>query len=137
MGDPLGGRVGAMGRAEGVVHVEVGQLRERFGQVWVVLRLPLLPAAVLQEEHLAWLERLRLRDDLVAHHSGRERHRHAQEPGQAIAYRAHRELVTALRPAEVRDQDHLRVLLEQELDGGQRRPDPRVVGDRRRLRAAR
>ena len=35
--------------------------------------LPLLPAAVLEQEHLAWLERLGLRDDLVAHHSGRER----------------------------------------------------------------
>ena len=57
VGDALGAGVGAVGGAEGVVDVEVGERGERVGQLRVVLGLPRLEAGVLEQQHVAGAER--------------------------------------------------------------------------------
>jgi hypothetical protein len=49
LGDPDGGGVRAVGGAEGVVDVEVGQRGELLGELGIVLRLARIEAAVFQE----------------------------------------------------------------------------------------
>ncbi len=65
----LGRRVGAVRGAERVVHVEVCQIGQASGEVGVVLRLPLLPAAVLEQEHLTRFEFLGPGDNIVTDHA--------------------------------------------------------------------
>ena len=52
----LGGGVGAVGRAEGIVHVDLAQGRQRLGQIEVVLFLAGVEAGVLKHQHIAGLE---------------------------------------------------------------------------------
>ncbi len=107
--DRLRGAVGAVGRAERVVHVEVASLRELAGEALVVARLAGIEAGVL--EHL---------DARVG-----------QERAQVLADGLDPETrVLALRPAEVRaDPDAGDAAPEQVLERRQRRADARVVGD--------
>ena len=130
-GDAHGAGVGAMGGAEGVVDVDVGELGERPGKGRVVLGLPGLEADVLQQQHFAGPEAPRHRLDVAADHRRRLLDRDAEQLGQPLADRAHRErgVGLALRPAEVGDEDQGRAPLAQQLDRRQRRPDSRVVGD--------
>ena len=53
VGDALGAGVRAVGGAEGVVDVDVGQLRQRARELGVVLGLARLEADVLEQQHLA------------------------------------------------------------------------------------
>ena len=121
--------MGAVGDAEGVVHVEVGQGGELAGERGVVCLFPRVEAQVLQQQHLALAERgdggLDLRADAVgcggdgcvlqlrqSAGDGREPERFYDLP---------------LGPPQVGAEDHLRPLLAQVLDGGQRGPDAQVV----------
>ena len=98
-----------MRRTEGVVHVEVGLAGELAGEFPIVARLLRVEAGVLEHANPLVREPLAQR---VPHRSHRERH------------------VRPFGPAEVRADDHLgRVALEEQLEGRQRGPDPRVVGD--------
>ncbi len=127
---PLGGRVGPVGRAEGIVDVQVGEARERLGEGRVVLGLPLLEAAVLQHQDVAGPELARHRSDLIAHHPGGQFHLSAEQLAEPRRDRRHRERrIVPLRSPEVRDEHSARPSLAQELDRRQRGADPGVVGD--------
>ena len=104
---PDDGRVGAVRRAEGVVHVGVEAVDEPRDEGRVVALLPRVEAQVL--------EQLDPRGQL----------------GEAGADRGHGVALVrrALRPAEVGRRDHGRALLLQPPDGGQRGADAEVVGD--------
>ena len=131
VGDPLGAGVGAVGGAEGVVDVEVGEPGQRVGQLRIVLGLARLEADVLEQQHVARAQPGGHRLDLLADHRRRLLHLGAEQLGQALADRPHRErrVDLALRPAEVGDEDQRGAALAQQLDRRQRRADPRVVGD--------
>src|SRR5208282_1238221 len=56
LGDADGGGVSAVGGAEGVVDVEVGELAELPGKILVVLFFPRVKAEIFQQQRLAFLE---------------------------------------------------------------------------------
>ena len=87
-----------------------GELARELG---VVLRLTRIEARVLEQA-----------DPLVR-----------QELPQPFLHRLHGERgILALRPPQVRTEDELgRIAVEEQLEGGQSRADPGVVGDARRL----
>ena len=117
----LGGGVRAVGGAERVVDVDVGQRGVALRQLGVVLRLARLEADVL-EHH----------DVPVGHvvEGGRQHDLLPQQLGEPVGRGPERVLLLApLRPAEVRGEQQARALLAQLLQRGQRRADPRVVGD--------
>src|SRR5204863_1861163 len=51
--DRFRGRVGAMGRAERIVHIEIAQGGERFGELGIVFLFPRPEARVLDERDAA------------------------------------------------------------------------------------
>ena len=104
---PDDGRVGAVRRAEGVVHVGVEAVDEPRDEGRVVALLPRVEPQVLEQLHAGG------------------------ELGEPSADRGHGVAVVrrALRPAEVGRRDDGRALLLQPLDGGQRGADAEVVGD--------
>ena len=117
----LRGGVRAVRGPERVVDVDLGQRRVALRQAGIVLRLARLEADVLQHHEIA-----------VGHvvERGGEHHLLAQQLGEPVRRGPQRELLlAALRPAEVRGQQQPRAPLAQLLQGRQRRPDARVVGD--------
>jgi hypothetical protein len=134
MGDALGGGVGAMRRAEGIVHVEVGEAGEGLGELGVVLGLPRLEAAVLEQQDLFGGELPRHPGDVVADDRGRLLHLQIEQIPEPPADGGHGEgRVGSLWAAEMRDEDDARPGFSEQLDGRQRGPDPGVVGDRAAL----
>ena len=131
VGDALGAGVGAVGGAEGVVDVEVGQPGQSLGERRVVLGLPRLEADVLEQQHVAGPSPSAIVSTSSPTTAGACLHLGAEQLGQPLADRPHRErrVDLALGPAEVRDEDQGGAALAQQLDRRQRRPDPRVVGD--------
>ena len=89
--DALGGGVGAVGGAEGVVDVEVGERGERLGELRVVLGLARLEADVLEQQHVAGLEPVGHRLDLGADDRRRQLHLGAEQLAEPLADRRHRE----------------------------------------------
>ncbi|MCY1529351.1 hypothetical protein D9M68_644900 [compost metagenome] len=75
----VGGGLGPVGRAEGVIDVDVAQRRHLLGQRFVVLLLADVHAAVFQQHDLAVIDLHAI--DPVAH----QLHGHAQQLGQALA----------------------------------------------------
>ena len=139
--------VGPVGGAEGVVDVDVAELRERGAEgldrrgvglhraAVVVLDLALLldvEAEVLEQHHLARLQRGAGRLHLGADAVVELLHRLAEELGEPRGHRREAELVAALPvgAAEVAHEHQARALVEHVLDGGQRRAQPLVVLDR-------
>jgi hypothetical protein len=124
------GSMRAVGRAKGVVHVDVGEGSELLGEGRVVLLLLRVEAQVLEQQDLAVAElrdgRLRLRADRGL----AERHRTCERLGQALRYRAKGELrlPLPLRPPEVRAERHPRPAGKQPPQAAERCLDPRVVG---------
>ena len=102
--DALGGGVGAVGRAEGVVDVDVGEAGQLLREDGVVGRLLGVEAQVLEQQHLARRERRRRRLDGRADAVVRGRHRAAEQLGEPRGDRRHAQLVDdlALGPAQVR-----------------------------------
>ena len=68
--DALGARVRAVGGAEGVVDIDVGELGQRACELGVVVGLAGLEAHVLEHQHLAVAELLGERPHLLAHDAG-------------------------------------------------------------------
>ena len=137
MGHRLGGGVGAVRRAEGVVHVEIAQRGELPGQRRIVLLLAGPEARVLDESDAAAGQPPRHR-----HAGGQvldELERDAEHPLHVAQDLAQRVLGirTALGTAEVRQQDDPRAVLAQIPDRGQRGADAGIVGDGRRPSAGR
>ena len=107
LGDADGGRVRAVRRAEGVVHVEVHARRQLARELRVVPGLARVEAGVLEHAHARVGEQL-----AQARRNGRDRVRG----------------IRPLRPSQVRaDGDLGGPALEQQLERRQGRPDPRVV----------
>ena len=131
LGHSHGRRVGAVGGAERVVDIHIGQLRESRRQLRVVLGLAGLIADVLKHQYVARRQVVGKRAHLVADDGRGEHNVGAGQLGQPVGGGPQRQLgLAVLRPAEVRRQDDSRPSLPQLLDRRQRRPDARVVGDR-------
>ena len=124
-----GGRgVGAMGRAERVVHVGVAERGELAREPRVVLGLAPLPARVLEHEHRRRLEPVDAAPHLRPHDVGSLVHLGVDQLAQPRRHGRQRGLrIAALRPAQVRAQHHPHAALQQELDRGQGGADARVV----------
>ena len=84
--DAVRGRLGAVRRAERVVHVDVAQGRHLSRERLVVLLFALVEPAVLQHHDLAG----RGRDVRAVDPVRDERHRYAEELGQAFRHRGER-----------------------------------------------
>ncbi len=128
----LGARVRPVGGAERVVHVEIAERGEALGEGVVVGFFARVEPRVLADGDAAARQPPGGRHRLLRRRIGEERHRRAEQPLELAHDRLHRVLGIgpALGPAEVGQQHHAGATLAQVLDGGQRRPDPRVVGDR-------
>ena len=101
--DALGAGVGAVGGAEGVVDVEVGERGERLGELRVVLGLARLEADVLEQQHFAGPERAGHRLDVAADDRRRQVHLGAEQLGRAASPTgAHRERRIDLAPGRPR-----------------------------------
>ena len=129
-GDPLGGGVRAVGRAEGVVHVVREALGELLGEGRVVRLLALVEAQVLEHHQVA---RRRARDalaDLGPTPSGSSSTgRPISSPRRsAQGLQRQRRVALPLRRPEVRADGHAGARRQQPLERGHRRPDARVVG---------
>ena len=131
VGHAFGAGVGAMGAAEGVHDVDVAQFGQLLGHAGVVLGLALVEAGVFQHQHLTGLERLGGRLCLGTGGHAHKFHRRADERGQMVGGHLHAVFgVRAILGAtQMAHEDHGCAVVEQILDGGQRRADARVVGD--------
>ena len=131
VGNAGGGGMRAVRGAERVVDKDVRHVGKRLGQRGIVLSLALLETHVLEQDRLARLylsgELLRVLADNVL----RELDLLAEQLGQALRDRRERILHVnlALRTAEVRAKDHSGIVVQQVLDGLERRADALVVGD--------
>ena len=117
--------------AECVVDVGVCIGRERGRERRVVRLLLGMESQVLEHQDVALAEprdrgRHRRAEAVVGRGDGA-----AEQLTETRRDRRHAELVNdrALRAAEVTGEDHPRATPDQQLDGGQRRADPGVVGD--------
>ena len=131
VGDTLRGGVGAVGRAEGVVAIDVAVAGKGLGELGVVALLFLVEPDVLQEEDLTRLEGLDLGLDLASDDIGGELDGDAEQLLELLGDGGHGEVgvLLSLRAAEVAHDDEAGTLLEDVLDSGQSRLDPGVVGD--------
>ena len=85
-----------MRRAERVVDVEVAELAQLFGERAVVLLFAGMKAEILDEQHLARLQRARLLLRLGAHAVVGPLHVGVRQLRQSIAHRLERILLVAL-----------------------------------------
>ena len=130
--------VRAVRRAEGIVHVDLGQRRQRFRESRIVGFLFRVEAQVLEQQHLARLELARHLFGNLAHAIRREGHVDAiaeflvEQLAQPDGHGPQRilRIRLALGPAQVRGQNHFGAVPQRVLDGGQRGHNARVVGNR-------
>ncbi len=131
LGDPDGRGVGAVRRPERVVDVDVGVGRELRGELRVVGLFLGVEPEVLEQQQLPRSQALE--GILGAEPERVPRHRDVatQQFGEALADGPQAQAVghLAVRPAEVARQDHPGTLLDEQQDGRDRGPDPRVIGD--------
>src|SRR5207253_4744348 len=123
--------VRAMRGPEGIIDIDVAEFRESTGELWVVRFLPGMKTQIFQERDVAVLHR---GDDLFRHLANyvvTEDDRLIDQGVQMIADWSERVFLDtfSLRPAEVRHQNRLRLLLAQIIDCRQRFPNSCVVGD--------
>jgi hypothetical protein len=123
--------VGAVGGAEGVVHIHVGQGCQLGGEAGIVLLLLGEEAHVLQQHHIALSHRGHLGLGVGADAAVGLHHGLAQQLAEAGGHggEAHALIHLALGPAEVGGQDHLGALGGEVVDRGQGSADAGVVGD--------
>jgi hypothetical protein len=126
----------AVHRAEGVVHVRVGERGELVGEgrpLGVVLAgLPRVEPQVLQQGHLAGGQRVHGGPGGLADRVGGEEDGRTEQLAEAGRHRRQAEgrIRRALRAAQVGDHDHGGPGLAERGQGRQHRPDPAVVRDR-------
>ncbi len=132
VGDALGARVRAVGDAEGVVDVDVRELRQSMRELGVVACLARLEADVLEQQDLAVAQRLGERPRLWTRpRRGRASPRSRVSSRRRSATGAIDSPATR-RPSgrsRWRDQHQARAPRAQLFDRGQRRADAGVVGD--------
>ena len=123
--------VGAVGGAEGVVHVFVAVGGERGGELGRVPGLPRVEAKVLEEKDFARLESGR-RFHLVTDRRGLEADRLAEEILKALGDRPQAEggIRLAGRPTQMGSDNDRGSLAARRVDRGERGADPAVVADR-------
>ena len=120
-----------MSRAEGVVHVGIGEVCQGTGELGVVLLLALVEADVLQQQHVTVFQRV---DGFLSRRSDKLTREHdvaAEQLLQTARDGAQAEgLLEALprRATAVAREDHPGAVADELVDGGQRRADARVVG---------
>jgi hypothetical protein len=102
-GHGLGARVGPMGRAEGIVHVEVAQRGEPRRQLGVVALFTREEPRVLRDGHAAPRQPPGVGDRLLGERVAEERHRRPEQTLDLPHHGFHRILRVrfALGPAEV------------------------------------
>ncbi len=119
---PLGRGMCPVRRRKCIIHIDLPQGRQLRRKLGIVLLFPRMEAGVLQQNHLA---SPRLRDGRgrgITHAIGGKHHLSPQRPGQRICDmpKAHLRHHLALRPVEMRQQNHLAALRHDVVD---RRPD--------------
>src|ERR1019366_8578130 len=129
--EPVHARVRAMDRAERVVDIDVGELRQLAAEGLVVLLLFRMEAEVLEQTDAA---AAKVVDDLLGRVADAvlgERHVLAEELGEpgGRGLETVLRIGALLRAAEVAGADEPRTPLERVLDRRQRFADARVVGD--------
>ena len=120
-----------MGRAEGIVHVKIAELRQRFGELRIVRFFLRLETHILEQRHVAFVH---VRDDRFRNLADRvvtENDRMIDERVQMIGHRPQRIFLDRLsfRPAEVRHQNCLRAVFAEIIDRRQTFADAGVIGD--------
>ena len=119
-----------MRRREGVVDVDIAELRELLDERRIVLFLFLVEAGVLQQQHVAVLHRGDSLFGSLADAVVREADVLLEDVRDLMRDGLERLLrVAALRTAEVREQDHLAALVGDFLDGRHDALDARRIGD--------
>ena len=133
--DAMRGGVSAMGRAERIVDVAVGKTCERRRECGVVRLLAGPEAYVLDEQHVAGLERRRRCASLLTGRVVDVGHGRSDEFREALGDRLQFEISDALaiRTAKVGAENDGRAVLAQVGDGRQRLTDAHVIGDDRRV----
>ena len=130
--DPFGRGMRAVRRSKGVVHVHIGEIGQLPGEAGIVLLFLRVEPEVLQEDDLVAAARPldggrgSLADRVLSELDRlpeKLREPRRNRPQRVLRIRF------ALRPSEVRREDHRRAALERVPDGRQRRPDARVVAD--------
>lgn len=123
--------MGAVGRAEGVVHIDIRQGRKLLGHIQVVLGLAQHKTDIFQQHDLARAQAGRHQLGAAAHGLGHEEDVAVQEllQPQPNGLQGVFFLVAELGPADVAAQNHAGAVAQQILDGGQRLDNPAVVGD--------
>ena len=132
MRDALDRRVGAMGRAERVVDVQLGQGGQLLRELRVVLFFLRMKPEILEQHHTAaavmgGIDRgFRGLPDAV----GRKRHRPTQERRGACGdrFQAVLRIHLPLRASQVRGEHHRCPVIERVANRRERRADTRVVG---------
>ena len=133
VGNALGGGVRAVRGAKGVVDIDLRKGGQLLGELRIVLFLFLVEADVLQQNDVAGLHRVDAllgvladdvlgQDDLLIELLAQA----LRNGGQGILH-----VEFALGTAQVRAEDDGRIVVQEVLDGGQRRHDAGVVGDLR------
>ena len=122
--------VRAVRGAEGVVHVDLGVGGERAAEGVVVVLLAGVEAQVLQHRHLPVAQVGHHLARPVAHRLVGEDDVAAEQGGEARGGRLQRvrRVGIAVGTAQVRGEDHPRVVIDEVGDGGHRGGDARVVG---------
>ncbi len=130
-GHALGAGMGAVGGGEGVVHIDIAQLRELRGKGGVVCLLAGVEAGVFQHQHIAVIQAGHRVLGLGADAIRRERHRLAKHAPQRLGNRLQRHFRHdfALRPVEMAEHDDFRALAGEFLDRRHETLKPRRVGD--------
>ena len=120
-----------MGRTEGVVHVEVRQIRQRLGELGIVGLLLAVKAQILEQDQLTGAQLadgvVHARTERIAGHADRAS-KQLREP-VSDGLETQRVVDLALWTTQVARQDHARAALQQVADGGNAGANPRVVGD--------
>ena len=129
--DALGGGVGAVGAAEGVVHVHIGESGQPACELGVVVGLLLVEAQVLEKEHAPRRQLRRGRLDLGPHAVAHGANLTPEQLGETLRHRREAQLLDdlALGAPEMGTEDHRAAAFEEVGDGRQGGADARVVGD--------
>jgi hypothetical protein len=123
--------MGSVSCTEGVIYVSISQSSKRRRKLGVVLRLTGLEADVLEQQHLARLERVCSCLLCRPGDTSRQGNRPTEQVAQPIRNWPQRKgLVNlALRTPQMRTDDDRSTCIKQVLQGRQRSPDSGVVAD--------
>ena len=127
----LGGGVGPVGRAEGIVDEYIGEVGEGGGEFGVVGFLAGVEAEVFEEEDVARGKGLGLGSNPIADYGVCHLDRSADEVGEASGDGGEPELAVhlSLGPTHVGAEDKARAPVQEELEGGEGGSDAAIVED--------